>query len=369
MASPERLPAGFDAAALAAARLPWGNLNVTPGSPRSPVILTRLLAYRNFAGLPFFASAPPNLAEAAADRARDHIARAGGPAPMRLAECQPRIIRLLREREILPWRALALPGKKASKRLSVAADGSSWTLANEGEHLTFGRVLPGCPEASAAAFPDPQESPSSPWARSPAYGFLSSDPGRLGPAVAVEQILHLPGLALARLLPAARNLLAVSGMSFAPAMPSRVSFPGPADAGLFRVGSRGRLGHTPEQAYADHMHALTPVLEREILSRHECLAKHPKRLEARVAQAMEVLSTSKSIPHPDFLAATSLARLGAALGLLPPEFEGTAEYLRVTVASGHLAVSSGGELSQEDEDFKRANVVRSSLENLRGIGT
>lgn len=371
LASPDRPFPGLDAGSLAVSALPWGNWNVTPGSPRSPVILTRLLAYRNFAGLPFFASAPPNLAEAAAARALDHIARAGAPAPLRLAECPSRIIRLLREREILPWRALALPGKKASKRLSVAPDGSSWILVNEGEHLTFGRVLPGSPEPSAvaAAFPYPQESPSAPWARSTAYGFLASDPGRLGPGVAVEQIVHLPGLALARLLPSARNLLAVSGLSFVPAMPAQVSFPGPADAGLFRVGSKGRLGRTPEQAYADHMEALTPVLEREIQSRNECLARHPKKLGDRVANALERLSTAKSIPHPDFLSATSLVRLGAALSMLPPEFEGTAEYLRVTVASGHLAVSSGGDLSQEDEDFKRANVVRSSLENLRGIGT
>lgn len=371
MAPPEPGSPAFDPRALAGRPLPWGNRDVTPGAPRSPVILTRLLAFRNFAGLPFFASAPPNLAQAAAARARDHIARLGGPAPLRPADLPRRVIRLLREREILPWRALALPGKKSAKLLSAAADGSAWTLANEGEHLTFGRVLPGCPDPAAAAraFPDASESAAGPWARSPAYGFLASDPSRLGPGVAVEQILHLPGLALARQLPAARNLLAVSGLAFAPAMPSAVSFPGPADAGLFRVGSHGRLGRTPGEAYAAHLEAIAPVLERELSARRECLERHSQRLRAKVEHAREAMSTAKSLSHPELLAAASMARLGAALGLLPPEFEIIAEYLRVTVSSGHLAVSSGAELSQEDEDFARANVVKSSLEKLRGIGT
>jgi hypothetical protein len=329
------------------------------------VILTRLLAFRNFAGFPFVASAPPNQCAAAAERALALVSRSGGPLPWRLADLPPRALRLLRERELIPWRAMAFPGKKGFKHLSAAADGSAWTLVNEVEHVTFGRVLPGSPDPEAAIFPNPGDD-GEPWARSARFGYLASDPGRAGSGTAVEQILHLPGLALARELPAARNYLAAAGIAFLPAMPSPVSVPGPADAGLFRVASRGALGKTPRQAYAAHLEAVDPVLRRELEARARCLDKHPKRLKSKVMQSLEQIAAARSLAYPDLLAAGSLARLGSRLGILDPQIDGILEFLRVTVASGHLAVSSGRELAQEEEDFSRANVVRLSLEKYRG---
>ncbi len=349
---------------LAGAPLPWGNRDVTQA-----VILTRLLAFRNFAGLPFVASAPPNLCAAAADRALSLLSRAAAPAPVRLVDCPARSIRLLREREILPGRAVAFPGKKAFKHFSCAVDGSTWTLINEVEHLTFGRLLPGCPTPETAGFPGPPPAADGEaWASLPQYGYLASDPGRIGPAVAVEQIVHLPGLALARQLPAARNYLASLGIAFQPATPATVSVPGPADTGLFRLTSRGALGRTPMETYAAHLAALAPVLRRELSARTAVRDGHPKRLKSRVELSLKRLSESRSLSHTDMLADLSMLRLGAAAGLLPPEFEALAEYLRVTVASGHLAVSSGKDMSQEEEDFSRANVVRLSLEKYRVAG-
>jgi hypothetical protein len=340
-------------------------LDVTQGDPRSAVILTRLLAFRNFSGLPFPASATPNQWAAAAERALDWAARAGFPASVPLASCPPRVVRLLREREILPGRAVPAPGKQGFKHLAAAPDGSAWVLVNEVEHLTLGRLHDGCPAPADAAFPDPG---GADWARSPRYGILASDPGRIGPGVAVEQLVHLPGLALARELPAARNYCAAAGLAFAPAMLWPGSAASPADAGIFRISSRGRLGMSPEAAYAGYLEAVAPVLRREAEMRNACLARHPERLAARVRGSLERLADAPSLSFPELLAASSFARLGAALGLARPELAKILESLRVTAASGHLGVSSERELTQEEEDFSRANVVRLSLGNQRSEG-
>jgi protein-arginine kinase len=277
------------------------------------------------------------------------------------------VVRLLREREILPWRAVPFPGKKGFKHLAAAADGSAWALINEVEHLTLGRLHAGCPAPEAAVFPDAGADPDGAgWARSPRFGYLASDPGRIGPGVAIEQIVHLPGLALARELPAARNHCAAAGLAFAPAFPLPGSAPGPADAGLFRIASRGRLGRSPAEAYAEHLEALAPVLRREAEMRRECRARHPERLAARVRGALERLASAPTLSYPELLAWGSFARLGSALGLARPEIGTILETLRVTAASGHLAVSSDRDLPQEEEDFSRANVVRLSLGMRRG---
>jgi hypothetical protein len=364
---------------LAARPLPWGNVEVTQGDPRSAVILTRLLAFRNFAGLPFPASATPNQWALAAERALDFAARAGFPGSVPLSSCPPRAVRLLREREILPWRAVPAPGKQGFRHLAFNTDGSAWILVNEVEHLTFGRLHPGCPAPSEAAFPDPDSLPVPPpasaagsggsgWARSPRYGFLASDPGHAGPAAGIEQLVHLPGLALARELPAARNYCVAAGLGFAPAMPAPGSAANPADSGIFRISARVRLGASPAEAYAGYLEAVAPVLRREAEMREACLARHPERLAARVSGALDRLTGALSLSFPELLAASSFARLGAALGLARPEIGKILEYLRVTAASGHLGVSSDKELAQEDEDFARANVVRLSLGNRHGEG-
>jgi hypothetical protein len=341
---------------------PWGNTEVTEGDPRSSVVLTRLLAFRNFAGLPFPVSATPNQCAVAADRALAWMAKAGYPAPAPLAAYPPRVVRLLREREILPWRALPFPGKKGFKHLAVLPDGSAWALANEVEHLTLGRLHPGCLHPGSAAFPDPGPDPEGAgWARSPRFGYLASDPGRVGPGVAIEQVVHLPGLAMARELPAARNYCVAAGLAFAPAAPLPGSAPGPADVGLFRIASRGRLGRSPAEAYAEHLESIAPVLRREQEMRRECLKRHPDRLAARVDGALERLASAPTLSYPELLAQASFARLGAALGLARPEIGRILESLRITAASGHLAVSCDRDLPQEEEDFSRANVVRLSL--------
>lgn len=356
---------------LAARPLPWltgGNADVTPGDPLDAVVLTRLLAFRNLAGLPFPASATPNQCAAAADRALAWLGASGHPDPVALAPLPPKIVRLLREREILPWRAVAFPGKKGFKHLSVSPDGSVWVLVNEVEHLTLGRLFPGSPHPAEAAFPDPGPGPEGGWAHSPRFGFLASDPSRIGPGVAIEQVLHLPGLAIARRLPFARNYLVAAGLSFAPATPLKTTIPGPADVGLFRVASRGAFGRSPQQAYAGHLEAVAPVLAREAEARRELLARHPKRAKARVRGALERLISSPTLSHEELLAQASWVRLGTALGLVDREIGRILESLRVTAASGHLAVSWNDDPAQEEEDFSRANVVRLSLEKMHGAG-
>lgn len=182
-------------------------------------------------------------------------------------------------------------------------------------------------------------------------------------------MIHLPGLASARELPAARNHCLAAGLAFSPATPLPGTAPGPADAGLFRIASRGRLGRAPAEAYAEHLEAVAPVLRREAEMRRECLARHPERLKARVRASLDRLAGAPSLSYPELLAASSFARLGAALGLARPEIGAILESLRALAAGGHLAVSSDGDLAQEDEDISRANVVRLSLGAAEDGGT
>lgn len=382
---------------LAAAPLPW----VYGSGSDTAVVLTRVLSFRNFSDLPFVVSAPPNACQAVADRALDRIAKRGGSDVSRLIDLPRRVIRLLREREILPARAVPFPGKKAFKFVALAPEASRWTLVNEVEHVTFGRLFSGSPtpetfaDAVGDGFADALrdgfvegsingsekahlrldgDPHHRPWAWSPAFGYLASDPSRIGPGLRVELVAHLPGLGITRQLPAARNYLSAAGAEFFPmeagpprsSVPGGAAGPGPADVGLFRMVFRGKLGKTAEEVYASVLETVEPLLRRENRARIACLEKRRKRLEERLEQSLLVLTGSSSVSYPEMLAASSFVRMGAGLGMVNPQFAGILEELRVRTASGHLAVSCGNDLSQEEEDFSRANVVRSYLEARSG---
>jgi protein-arginine kinase len=373
LGSPDPTGRSLTGQPLAAGPLAWkGNPEDSPGAESRAALLTRVLTFRNFAGLPFVVSAPPDLCALVADKALEFIAKRRTPAVWRLAECPPRVIRLLREREILPLRAASFPGKKGFKYLAAASDGASWTLVNEVEHITCGRIFPGLPASAAfnALYSPPEEGPSrSPWAWIGRFGYLASDPSRIGPGLSVETVVHLPGLALSRQLPHARNYLAAAGVGFLPAAsPSPHSAsPGAADAGLFRLMSKGGLGKSPREVYESFRGAVQPVLREEYQARRRCLEKHRKRLEERVHQSLQRLTgASAALAYAELLAACSLIRLGADLGMLNPQIPGILEELRVTAGSGHLAVTSGRDLSKEEEDFIRGNVVRLSLKDHSG---
>jgi protein-arginine kinase len=362
---------------LARLPIPWlGNGNVTQDPDFPFAVRTRVLAYRNFAGLPFVVSAPPKACEAAAHIALKRFARPGGPAPWRLSDLPPRALRLLRERQMLPPRAAPFPGKKAFKYLAAAPDGAAWTLVNEVEHVTCGSLFPGrpSPEAFAAAYAPPEADARTraPWAWSRSLGYLASDPARIGPGIAIELLVHLPGLALSRGLPQARSYLAATGVDFLPETDATVAAAAappaasPAEAGLFRLRSRGGLGKSPAQVYAFFSAAVQPVLDMEAGAQRRCMEKHHKRLEDRVRVSLQRLSDARTLDSAELLALGSMARLGSYLGMAMPQIPGILEALRVTTGAGHLAVSSGRDLSKEEEDILRANVVRSSMEMRSG---
>ncbi len=393
--------------------LAWGgNLEVSPAVAldRAPapeefpfVVMTRLLSFRNFSGFPFAVSASPKTCEAVADKALSLFAKRRDHSIWRLSDCPPHVLRLLRERHLLPSRSLPFPGKKGSKYLAVAPGAKSWALVNEVEHLTFGQVFPGRLAAAefASAYLLPPEEPSDetakersedspeakslkvlpskeilsrpvggdqrlPWSWSRTLGYLSSNPERIGPALEIEMLVHLPGLALARKLPQARNAMSALGVASSPVSALEN---GEAEAGLFLLKSRGGSGKSAHRVYTEFLGSVQPLLEWERSLQRRCLEKHHKRLEDRVQDSLRRLARAAVLSYPELLALSSYLRLGAYLALLPAQITAIAEELRVVAGSGHLGVSSGRTesgciLAKEEEDIRRANVVRLALETL-----
>ena len=346
---------------------PWAH---PPAPDDSGILLTRLFAYRNFADEPFTVSAAPEALDRIAGRAAACAARRGLET-VRLADLGTGVLRMLRERHLLPEPSVSLAGKRGFKRLALGADEGGFAWIHEVEHLTWVRSLPGLLPAAdfAAAFHPPGEAADGPWAKSRRLGVLASDPSRVGPGVSFRVLAHLPGLFLARRLGQAHAAMSALGLGLLPvARAGRapgVSGAAEAEPARFWIVFRGGLGGTAEAAYRRFLADLEPVLRWEAELRARCLETRRKRLEERVQGSLEVLRRARTLPLRDLLQAASWARFGASVGILDSQIPAILEELGARTQSGHLEVSSGGAWVKEEEDTARANVVRLAMEGCR----
>lgn len=341
---------------------PWAE---SPAGPFRFVLLTRLFSYRNFSGEPFPVSASREALASVTAKALPELAAWGLTETFRLADLPVPVLRMLQERGLLADPSLPLRGRKEFKRLALPPDAAAdCAWLHDVEHLTFAQTLPGL--LSREFFPDAYRPPREdaahhPWAWSPRYGYLSSDPARIGCGFAAEILAHLPALALSRRLGHVHNAMAALGLAFAPV--TRVET-GESDSALFRFRSGGTLGVTAGEAYGNFLRSVEPVFNLEAEAQRRLVEKHRKRLEDRVEGSLRVLSEARGLSYPSFLSASSFLRLGAYAGILKPQIPTLLEELRTTAQTGHLQVIARAFSTKEEEDIARANVVRLALERV-----
>ncbi len=324
-----------------------------------------MIAYRNLSGRPFVASAPPNACEATAALLLPLLPAGPGSRRARLVDCPPSVLRMLRERGLIPANPVVFPGKGGGKWILLRPGLWHWDLVNEVEHLTSSRVFPGMPaeaELTKAYIPPMAGESAAAWAWHRDFGFLNSHPSRIGPGLELEALVHLPALVRGNCLPQAWNSMFAMGLTCRPH--SHWGEPLPR-ADLFHVQTRGGLGGSPEDLYGKFFRSITDLLAWEADQRRRMSEKHHKGLAERIQQSHQALLSASNLAYPRLLELGSWLRLGAYLGTLPAQTEPLLEELRVIAAPGHLGVSSGSELDKEDEDILRANVVRLSLERQR----
>lgn len=348
---------------LAGRPVPWTQ---THGGPPF-VLLTRVHHYRNLAGEPFPISASTTDANRVAARAAAFAATRGLTFSYRLADLPLPVLRLLRERHLLPEPPVPLAGKKGIKHLVLGGGENSFAWLNEVEHLTWvhgqAGLLPA--ESLETTSPPPEEDPAHPWARSATHGLLTSHPGRIGPAMAFRLQVHLPALALSRKLGQAHASMVALGIDFLPvirgAQGQATAEPEPA---RFWLGSNGGLGRSPGEAYASFLADVQPLLSSEREAQEKCLEKHRKRLEDRVQGSLQALAASRTLSVSALRQAASWVRLGAYVGILDAQIPSLLEGRAVQAQSGHLEVSSGRPLGKEEEDTARASVVRLTMDKF-----
>jgi hypothetical protein len=362
----------LSAAELATAPVSWA----TASTPASRVLFHSHILRRNFSGFPFWVACAPEACARLAARAQAHAAWRGFDTASTLASLSPKSIGVLRERMRLPEQPASFPGKRGFKMLFTHSQQDRLTgpaehaLLGETEHWTRIRTEAGAPSAEISidvlnAEKDEEFQGGLAFSRSSVWGLLMSNPAYAGIGLQCEAGVHLPALTAARKIPQIRQAMAAMGLEL---QPLSLREPGAAEAGYFRLQTRGGMDLSSEELHSRFVGKLNTLLEVETKASARWNARDPNMLEDRMHRALRLLQEARRMEYGELLLLTSFARAGVYQGIFADSLLSKLETLRIQAQPAHLAatrtVAESLEVERspvEVEFARRANLSRAVL--------
>lgn len=191
-------------------------------------------------------------------------------------------------------------------------------------------------------------------------GYISACPTNLGTGMRASSMLHLPGLVLSdqigQVLQAVGKLqLAVRGF-FGEGTESL--------GNLFQISNQSTLGESEETILRRLERVIGQVAGHERNARSKLLEDDPEMVFDRVGRAYGNLRHAHIIASKEALNHLSLLRLGAELGFFSAETLRVCDALLMEIQPAHLQLHAGTNLTPEQRDAIRAEIIRTRLQSL-----
>lgn len=189
-------------------------------------------------------------------------------------------------------------------------------------------------------------------------GYLTSCPTNVGTGMRASVMMHLPALVITkqmnRLLSAITQVgLAVRGL---------YGEGSEAVGNLFQISNQITLGQSEEEINDNLFRVAKQIIAHERTARQKLLSESKHRLIDRVNRSYGILANSHIMDSKEAAQRLSDVRLGADLGLLQAEVSPIVmNELIVMTQPGFLQQLSGGKLSSEARDMRRAELIREKL--------
>jgi protein arginine kinase len=343
---------------------PWLSTPSEVNGATARVLFTRTVRRRNFKGFPFWVSCPPETCSTVAQHAREYAGTVGFSRPVVLPDYGSESIGFFREKQWLPERPVTFPGKRDFKLLFLGSDPAQHVLVGEVEHWTQIHVRPGLPESVDIPATPGLMDRHGPFSHSPGYEFLTSNPSFAGSGLQVECAIHIPALTALRRLQPTQQALNAMGVEL---HPLTVRVPGAAEAGFFRVLSRGGMKFPEDVLYEEFARKIQSLLATEIEAFDQWRKQEQKRLEDRIFRSLRLLQEARTLDYTEYLTFDSFTRTGIYSGHFTSSLLPKLEELRVRSQPFHIAVTQGRPVSPETDVF-RAELARSLLQSAGSGG-
>jgi len=191
-------------------------------------------------------------------------------------------------------------------------------------------------------------------------GYLTACPTNLGTGMRASAMLHLPGLVLSEQIPQVLQAVTKIGLAVRGLFGEGTESQGH----LFQISNQSTLGESEDGIIERLERVLQQVASHEANARQKMLEDRPMHMADQISRAYGVLKYAQVIDSKEAFNLISLIRMGAAIGFFPSEVMGECDELLMCIQPAHLQLHAGAELSPEERDKIRAEIIRSKLQSV-----
>jgi protein arginine kinase len=338
---------------------------IDASGPASPLVLsTRIRLARNLAGRAFATRNSAEDREAIAADVASAVAGTealGAAAAFRLDHLDLRDRLLLHERHLVSKELAGLGGEPVPVGASLLVQGRVGAMVNEEDHLRLQGVVSGF--ALEAAYAEVERLDSElgqrlGFAFHPEFGYLSACPTNVGTGLRASVLIHLPGLVLTKEISKVLQGLAQVGLAVRGLYGEGSEVVG----NFFQLSNQTTLGKS-ERDLLDHLGKMVrEVMTYEEEARTVLLRDARAVIEDKVWRAYGLLRYARALSYEEAMNLLSGVRLGAGLQILPDVGFYALNKMLVHTQPAHLASAHGVALDDPSLAVRRADFVRSLLE-------
>lgn len=323
------------------------------GPEQDVVLSTRVRLARNLADLPFSLMMEESDRAELLARVEEILPRLGGYLTLKkMSELDEIGIRKLLEEHLI--------SKERADGVLLSDDKKVSVLVNEEDHLRIQAIVAGFDPAGALDLAnriDDALEEALPYAFDPEWGYLTSCATNMGTGLRLSVMVHLPALQQLKQIGNLRESLSKIGLTVRGLYGEGTD----ADGAVYQISNQITMGVTETELVEKVTAAMNQVIKMERSAVKELKERFLERFSDPIWRAYGILTYARRLSGREFMNLYSQVRLGVALGILPLEETVAFRELFVTAQAGMLMAESGGELSSEERDLKRAELVRSVL--------
>jgi len=189
-------------------------------------------------------------------------------------------------------------------------------------------------------------------------GYLTSCPTNVGTGLRASVMMHLPALVLTqqmnRIIQAIHQLgLVVRGI---------YGEGSEALGNIFQISNQITLGKSEDDIVNDLISVVQQLIQQERAARESLYKTNQMKLEDRIFRSLGTLSHSRIITSKEAIECLSDVRLGIDIGIIKDLSRNILNELMILIQPGFLQQYSGGPLSPDERDIRRATLIRERLQ-------
>ncbi|MCT4566517.1 MAG: protein arginine kinase [Maledivibacter sp.] len=264
---------------------------------------------------------------------------------------------VLIEKHLISPNLIEKPNKSA---IMMNADESVSIMINEEDHIRIQCLFPGFQLEEAwnmANKIDDIIEENLKYAFAEDIGYLTSCPTNVGTGIRASVMIHLPALAMIGYMN--RILQAISQIGFT--VRGLYGEGSQSQGNIFQISNQVTLGRTEEEIITTLIELTKQITNKEKDARATLIANNRIKLEDKICRSYGVLTNARIMNSKEALKLISDVRLGIDLGIIKDIDVKTINTLMVDIQGGILQKIYGKNLSTNERDIKRANLIRERL--------